>query len=257
MSTEGPFDVAVVGGGMVGAAMAGALHGARVALVAPERVGDVLFWGILGVFLGGRLGYVAIYMQQQGTMPADWYEVWKGGMSFHGGLMGVVLAYWFYGRATKTRFRDLADGLAVAAPPGIFCVRIANFINAELPGRPWDGPWAMKFPIYHLDAGPWDGTMDRVARHPSQLYEAFGEGVVMYVLMRWLLVGRRWTGGTVAAMFVVCYGAIRFGLEFFREPDRDIGYEFFGWKDAGGHPLLDLTRGQELCLGMIVAGLIA
>jgi phosphatidylglycerol---prolipoprotein diacylglyceryl transferase len=209
-------------------------------IVPVERVWDVLLWGILGVFLGGRIGYLIFY-----NPPAtfwDVFKVWEGGMSFHGGLIGVVTAYWIYAVATGTRFRDIADGLALATPPGIFFVRMANFVNAELYGKPWDGPWAMRFPKYKIGE-PWDGTWDTVTRHPSPLYEAIGEGPVLFAILWWLMVKRGWDDGRVACAFLVGYGAIRFVLEQFREPDPGISL------------LFGLSRGQVLSLGMVVAGL--
>jgi phosphatidylglycerol:prolipoprotein diacylglycerol transferase len=210
--------------------------------VPPERVGDVLFWGIIGVFVGGRVGHVLVYAEDRS--PGTWIRVWEGGMSFHGGLVGVIVAYWIYSRVTKIRFRDLADGLALATPLGIFFVRIANFINAELVGKPWDGPWAMRFPEYDLKSMEVKGWT--VPRHPSQLYEAFAEGLVLFSLLYVLMVKRRWGGGRVACAFLMGYGAMRFTTEFFREPDAHIGY-FLGW----------LTVGQLLSLAMVVAGGIA
>lgn len=213
--------------------------------IGPERVADVLFWGILGVFLGGRIGYVLAYMEHP-TLGSS-IEVWKGGMSFHGGLVGVVLAYWIYGMVKRIRFRDLADGLALATPLGIFCVRMANFINAELWGRPWDGPWAMDFPKYDLEGlQEWKGEYEGVLRHPSQLYEAFGEGLLLFFVLRWLMLKKNLSGGRVGSAFLVGYGVVRFFVEFTREPDRQIGYEVLG-----------MTRGQELCLGMIVVGVVS
>jgi phosphatidylglycerol:prolipoprotein diacylglycerol transferase len=210
--------------------------------VPPERVGDVLFWGILGVFVGGRLGYMAFYAEDKS--PEHWVRVWEGGMAFHGGLLGVIVAYWIYAKVAKVRFRDLADGLALATPLGIFCVRLANFVNAELIGRPWDGPWAMRFPKYDLV------TMEEVGRtppvHPSQLYQALTEGLLLFFLLRWLMIGRGWGGGRVAAAFTIGYGAFRFVTEFFREPDPQVGY-FWGWA----------TEGQLFCVGMVVLGTVA
>jgi phosphatidylglycerol:prolipoprotein diacylglycerol transferase len=208
----------------------------------PDRVWDVLLWGILGVFFGGRLGYLLFYRPPETVWDA--FKVWEGGMSFHGGLVGVIAAYWIYAVATGTRFRDIADGLALATPPGIFFVRLANFVNAELTGRPWDGPWAMKFPVYEIGK-EWDGTWDSTLRHPSPLYEAIGEGIVLFALLWWLMVKRGWSGGRVAAAFLVGYGAIRFGLEYFRMPDPGI-------------PLVwGLSRGQQFSLAMVVAGVVA
>ena len=211
--------------------------------VPPDHAGDALFWGILGVFLGGRMGYMLFYAEDK-SLPA-WWHIREGGMAFHGGLLGVILAYVVYAIVKKVRFRDLADGLALATPLGICSVRLANFINAELWGRPWDGPWAMRFPIYQLGE-PWDGTWDKVTRHPSQLYQALGEGLLTFVILRWLMLSKGWGGGRVASAFVVLYGAFRFAAEFFREPDKGIGYDPLG-----------LTRGQEFCLGMIALGLLS
>jgi phosphatidylglycerol:prolipoprotein diacylglycerol transferase len=210
--------------------------------VPPDRVGDVLFWGILGVFVGGRMGHVLVYSEDRS--PEHWYKVWEGGMSFHGGLVGVAVAYWIYAVATKVRFRDLADGLALATPLGIVCVRIANFVNGELYGRPWDGPWAMRFPRYDLKTAQLVEWTE--PRHPSQIYQGLTEGLLLFLVLRWLMLSRGWGGGRVAAAFVLGYGVLRFGTEFFREPDANLGYVFLG-----------LTAGQLLCLGMVVAGTLA
>jgi len=225
-------------------------------IVPPERVLDVLFWGILGVFIGGRLGYFFFYGLSLGY---EWYqvvEVWKGGMSFHGGLLGVIVAYWIYARRMKIGRGVIFDGLALATPPGLAIVRFGNFVNAELPGRLWDGAWSMRFPLYDHFGGPdaWarlhekgmpDGALYGPLRHPSQLYELLGEGVLLFLILRWLMLGRGWGGGRISAAFLVCYGVIRFILEFFRQPDEGIGLGF-----------LDLSSGQFLCSAMIVVGLV-
>ena len=208
--------------------------------VPPDRVGDVLFWGILGVFLGGRLGYMLFYADNKSL--SQWWKVWEGGMAFHGGLLGVILAYFVYGLAKGIPFRWIGDGLALATPLGIFCVRMANFVNAELVGRPWDGPWAMRFPKYKLGE-EWNGAMDTVLRHPSQLYQGLTEGLLLFFVLRWLMLKRRWGGGTIGSMFLILYGAFRFATEYFREPDEQLGYQFLG-----------MTRGQEFCLAMVVLG---
>jgi phosphatidylglycerol:prolipoprotein diacylglycerol transferase len=227
--------------------------------VAPDRVVDFLFWGILGVFLGGRLGYVLFYGLSQDYDGWQILKVWEGGMSFHGGLAGVVIAYALYARVTRTSPGALFGGLSLATAPGLGAVRLGNFVNAELYGRPWDGPWAMRFPRYDDErwgrdpAGWWriheSGAPEPVGfwtdpRHPSQLYEALAEGLVLYLVMRWLVLGRGWSGGRVAGAFLVLYGLFRFGLEFLREPDLGIGLEWFGL----------FTRGQALCTLMIAVG---
>ena len=208
--------------------------------VPPERVGDVLFWGILGVFLGGRIGYMLFYAEDKSL--SQWPKVWEGGMAFHGGILGVVGAYFVWAIVQKIPFRWVGDGLALATPLGIFCVRMANFINAELPGRPTTVPWAMRFPEHNLITGAKTGVMTPPS-HPSQIYEGLTEGLLLFLALRWLMLKRRWGGGTVGAMFLLLYGSFRFLTEFFREPDKQIGYELFG-----------LTRGQEFCLAMVALG---
>jgi len=225
-------------------------------IVAPNKVLDVLFWGILGVFVGGRLGYFFFYGLSLGYEWHQVFEVWKGGMSFHGGLLGVIVAYWIYAKRMKVGRGVTFDGLALAAPLGLASVRLANFINAELPGRLWDGAWSMRFPLYDQFGGPdkWtaiqakglpDNALYGQLRHPSQLYELLGEGILLFLILRWLMIGRGWGGGRISAAFLVCYGVIRFVIEFFRQPDQGIGLGF-----------MDLSRGQLFCAGMIVAGVI-
>ena len=209
--------------------------------VGPERVGDVLFWGILGVFLGGRIGYMLFYAENRS--PGEWYKVWEGGMAFHGGILGVVGAYFIWSIVQKIPFRWVGDGLALATPLGILCVRIANFLNGELYGRETDVPWAFRFPEYDLPSGHRIGTT--TLRHPSQLYEGLTEGLLLFLVLRWLMLKKRWGGGTVGSMFLILYGSFRFSTEFFRQPDKQIGYEF-----------LHMTRGQEFCLGMIALGAV-
>jgi len=221
--------------------------------VPPERVADVLFWGILGVFVGGRLGWVLFYgMHEPGWEWSSILKVWKGGMSFHGGLLGVIAAYWIYCSKMRLSHGEMFDGLALATTPGIGLVRLANFINAELYGRVWNGPWAMRFPDYEargiggpenwVEGGPYLPDL----RHPSQLYEALGESLLLFFVLRWLMLGRGMGGGRIAGWFLVLYAVVRFGIEFTREPDAGLGYAFLGV----------LTRGQELCLGMLLAGLV-
>ncbi len=198
------------------------LEGIMVALVA-------------GVILGGRLGYVLFYnLPYFLRHPLEIFATWHGGMSFHGGAIGVALAGWIYCKRHKTDFFLWADRFAVTAPIGLGLGRIGNFINGELFGRPTDVPWAMIFP---------QGGM--VPRHPSQLYEAFFEGPVLFLIL-WPLRKRPWPTGTKLAVFFVAYGLIRFFLEFFREPDPQLGFIAFGW----------LTMGQALSILLIVLGAI-
>jgi len=235
-----------------------------------DKVIDVLFWGILGVFIGGRLGYFLFYGLSLGYEWWQIVEVWKGGMSFHGGLLGVIVAYWIYCWKNGKPRGEFFDGLSLATAPGVAVVRFGNFINAELWGRTWDGAWAMRFPRYgdflrHLppqqrgayapDASGWmqaraageaEDALFEPLRHPSQLYEMFTEGVILYFVLRFLMLRLGWGGGRIAACFLIGYGAMRFFVENFREPDTGIGFQLGTW----------LTRGQMLCVGMMLAGVI-
>ncbi len=227
--------------------------------VPPDKVADVLFWGILGVFIGGRIGYVLFYGISLGYGWGDVVQVWKGGMSFHGGLLGVIVAYLIYCKRKGTHLGDMFDGLALATAPGLFVVRMGNFINAELYGRVSDFALAMRFPRYE-DApfggvGGWEKAhaanpdmpgLYTEPRHPSQLYEGTAEGLLLYFILRYLMIRRGIGAGRISAAFLILYGTFRFCIEFVREPDQGIGLVF-----------LDMfTRGQQLCFGMIVAGVI-
>jgi len=201
-------------------------------------VDDLLFWGVLGVVLGGRIGYVLFYGvfdAQAGFLahPLQVLKVWDGGMSFHGGLLGVMVAMFGFARARGRTFFEVADFVAPCVPTGLGAGRIGNFINGELWGRaaPADLPWAMVFPDH-----------DMVPRHPSQLYQFLGEGVLLFLLM-WIYARRPRKTGQVAGLFLIGYGVVRFVCEFYREPDAFMGYR-----------ALDLSQGQWLSLPMIVGG---
>ena len=200
-----------------------------------EQVADLMFYGILGVIIGGRLGSVLFYnLPYYLGNPQDIIKVWQGGMSFHGGLMGVIVACWLYGRRTGKTFFEVTDFLAPVVPVGLFTGRIGNFINAELWGKPTDVPWGMVFP----DAGA-------LPRHPSQLYEAFLEGLCLFVILWWFSARPR-PLMAVSALFLLFYGLFRFAVEFVREPDAHLGYLGFGW----------LTVGQVLSFPMILVGIL-
>lgn len=195
---------------------------------------DMLFYGVLGVVLGGRLGYIFFYKPLEYLHdPIRIFFVWEGGMSFHGGFLGVVIAMMWFARSHGKRWLQVTDFIAPLCPLGLGAGRIGNFINAELWGRPSDVPWAMVFP-----------QVDGLARHPSQLYEFFLEGLVLFALV-WFY-SRRWRPlGAVSGVFLVGYGVLRFTVEFTREPDSFLGLL-----------PLDLSMGQWLSLPMIVAGLV-
>lgn len=204
----------------------------RQLLLDGDAVSDLLFYIVLGVVIGGRTGYVLFYnFSYFLAHPMEIFAVWQGGMSFHGGLLGVIVATFLYCRRHAIAILPLADILAIAATIGLGLGRIGNFINGELWGRVTDVPWGMIFP----DAGS-------LPRHPSQLYEAVIEGPVIFSLLLWLFT-RKPRNGTVFFLFLIFYGGGRFIVEFFREPDQQIG---FLWGGA--------TMGQVLCLSMIAIG---
>jgi phosphatidylglycerol---prolipoprotein diacylglyceryl transferase len=197
-----------------------------------DAVSDLLFYIVLGVILGGRCGYVIFYNYPYFLgHPLQIFAVWQGGMSFHGGLTGVVVATLIYCRRHAIAILPLADILAIAATIGLGLGRIGNFINGELWGRVTTLPWGVIFPA----AGP-------QPRHPSQLYEALLEGPILFFLLYWLFA-RKVRNGSVFFLFLISYGVGRFIIEFFREPDQQIG---FLWGGA--------TLGQILCLTMILLG---
>ena len=200
----------------------------------PSDVDDMLFFGVFGVILGGRLGYVLFYKPLYYLAhPLEIFEVWHGGMSFHGGFLGVLIALWFFARHRNKALLDVTDFVAPLCPLGLAAGRLGNFINAELVGRPTDVPWAMVFP-----------QVDKLPRHPSQLYEFGLEGLLLFVVV-WIYASRQRPRGAVSGLFLLGYGSFRFIAEFAREPDNFLGFL------AGG-----LTMGQWLSLPMIAAGLV-
>ena len=220
------------------------------------KLEDLLTYIVVGVIAGGRLGYVLFYKPgYYAQNPLEIPMLWTGGMSFHGGFLGVVLAVWLFSRRHDVPLGPLADLIALAATPAILLVRLANFVNGELWGRPTDVPWAVLFP-----AAPTTGCPDPSAicgRHPSQLYEAGLEGLLLGALLLLLALGfgalkRPWT---LTAVFFAGYGLARFAVEFVRQPDAQfVGPDNpLGWRlDFGDW---GLTMGQLLSLPMILAGL--
>ena len=200
--------------------------------VTRRQFDDLLFLAVLGVILGGRLGYVLFYKPAHYLAnPLEVFAIWQGGMSFHGGLLGVMLAMAFAAWRHRIDYLRLMDFVAPLCPLGIAAGRMGNFINGELPGRVTDVPWGMLF------RGAGDAP-----RHPSQLYQFALEGVVLFFFLWWFSSKPR-ARGQVSAMFLIGYGALRFVTEFFREPDAFIGFLALGF-----------TMGQWLCLAMIAGG---
>ena len=223
-----------------------------------EQLEELLTWLILGIILGGRLGYVLFYGKgAYWEDPASILRVWDGGMSFHGGFLGVTLAALGFAWKHKVALFPLADTLALGTPPGLLLGRLANFINAELWGRPTDLPWGVVFPGAAAQDCP--GIEPGLcARHPSQLYEAGLEGLLLGALLIWLAFGRGWLKrpGAICGVFLAGYGLARFVVEHFRQADA----QFITPDNPLGHVLrigeFGITRGQELSLPMIAAGLL-
>ena len=201
----------------------------------PELFDEFLSWAVLGVVLGGRLGYILFYnFDQYLDHPLEAFRVWHGGMSFHGGMIGVIVAAYVFTHIKKIPLLAFTDLLSCVAPIGLGLGRMANFVNGELFGRQTDVPWGVIFPR--------GGAMPR---HPSQLYEAAAEGLLMLLVM--FLLSRqpkiRARKGFLSGTFLTIYGIMRFGIEFFREPDPQLGFLFAG-----------ATMGQLLCVPMIIVG---
>ncbi|HWP95009.1 MAG TPA: prolipoprotein diacylglyceryl transferase [Gammaproteobacteria bacterium] len=197
-----------------------------------EQLSDLLFYTALGVVLGGRLGYVLFYnLPVFLGDPLMVFRVWEGGMSFHGGLLGVLVAMWLYARHSGRGFFELTDFIAPVVPVGLGAGRLGNFINGELWGKVTDVPWAVVY--------------DGLPRHPSQLYELLLEGVVMFVVL-WFYAAKPRPRCAVSGLFALLYGVFRCAVEFVRVPDAHIGYLAFGW----------LTMGQLLSLPLVVLGIV-
>lgn len=204
--------------------------------VTEKHLDDLLLWVMIGVILGGRVGYVIFYQSAHYLdNPLDIFKVWNGGMSFHGGFLGVLVASYAYAVKHKIAFFDITDILACATPIGLFFGRVANFINGELYGRPSEFFLAMVFP-----------NSDGLPRHPSQLYEAFLEGICLFLILYFASKKFELTKcGMLSGLFLIGYGSFRFVVEFVREPDAQLGFV-----------VSSLSMGQLLCLPMILAGFI-
>ncbi|KTC86947.1 prolipoprotein diacylglyceryl transferase [Legionella brunensis] len=199
-----------------------------------EQIGDLIFYAALGVIIGGRVGYMLFYNTELlFTKPWILFKLWEGGMSFHGGLLGVAVALWLFSRKVKKPFLEVGDFIAPLVPLGLAAGRAGNFINGELWGRVSDVPWAMVFP-----------NSDGEPRHPSQLYEMGLEGVLLFIVVWWYAAKPR-PAGCVSAVFLIGYAVCRLIAECFRQPDVQLGFVAFNW----------LTMGQLLSIPMLIAGL--
>jgi len=200
-----------------------------------DQIADLVFYIALGVLLGGRIGYMLFY-DFPDSIHAPWIiiKVWDGGMSFHGGLLGVILMTWLWCRKQKKHFLDVADFIAPIIPVGLAAGRIGNFLQGELWGKITDVPWAMIYP-----------QADRAPRHPSEIYEFLLEGMLEFIIL-WFYSAKPKPRMTVSALFLIGYGCMRCFCEFFRMPDPQYGYLAFGW----------LTMGQVLSFPMVIVGIV-
>jgi phosphatidylglycerol:prolipoprotein diacylglycerol transferase len=200
----------------------------------PHQVDDMVFYGMIGVIVGGSIGSTLFYHFPEFIgNPQIVFRIWDGGMSFHGGFLGVLLVMWWYAKKQQLAFFTLMDFVAPLVPLGLGAGRMGNFINQELVGRPTDLPWGMIFPV----------TGDGIPRHPSQLYQATLEGLVLFLVL-WFYSAKSPPRMAVSALFLSGYGLFRFAVEFVRTPDAHLGFIALGW----------LTMGQILSLPMIVIG---
>jgi phosphatidylglycerol:prolipoprotein diacylglycerol transferase len=222
--------------------------------VSDKAFGDLLFHGMLGVILGGRLGYIFFYNFNEWLAdPAMIIRVWEGGMSFHGGLIGVLVALWLWTRSHKLHFFDTVDFVAPLVPTGLLAGRIGNFIGGELWGRSTGSalgvifphaPGVPALPVAELQSLAASGALEGLARHPSQLYQAALEGALMFAIL-WWFSSRPRPRYAVSGMFALLYGLFRFAVEFVREPDAHLGFIAGGW----------LTMGMLLSLPLVAVGL--
>lgn len=203
-------------------------------VIYPRQMDDLLFYVAMGVVLGARVGYTFFYQFAEFLAdPLMLVRIWDGGMSFHGGLLGVITATLLYSRKINQNFFDVIDFFAPLVPIGLGLGRLGNFIGGELYGRASDVSWAMVFPT----------DPEQIARHPSQLYQLFLEGIVLFTIL-FIFSSKHRPRAAVCSLFVLCYGIVRFCVEFFRQPDAHINFDLFGW----------MTRGQVLSLPMILIG---
>lgn len=200
-----------------------------------EQISDLVFYGALGAVLGGRIGSVFFYNFDRFLSDPIWlFRVWEGGMAFHGGLLGVLIAFYLYSKSIGKGFWETIDFIAPFVPFGLGAGRLGNFIGGELWGRPTEVAWGMVFP-----------HVDNLARHPSQLYQVALEGVALFSIVWWFSSSPK-PRMAVAGVFSLTYGCFRFFVEYFREPDSHLGFVALDW----------MTMGQLLCIPMIIAGLV-
>ena len=206
-------------------------------LITDRQIDSFFIWSVIGVIIGGRIGYVLFYQTELLiSYPLYMFQIWKGGMSFHGGLLGMIISIYFYCKKYNLSFFYLSDLISIVAPIGLFFGRIANFINTELYGRVTDFKLAIIYP-----------TIDEKPRHPSQLYEAFFEGLILFIvlLLYFIKNKKKYKVGNISAFFLILYSFFRYFIEYLREPDYQLGLYFH-----------HLSMGQILCIPLIVFGIL-
>ena len=206
----------------------------RLVPISRDQFSDLIFYSFLGVFFGGRIGYCFFYnFAFTIENPLSLFFIWEGGMSFHGGFIGVLISIYYFCRKNRIKFFQISDFITALTPIGLFTGRIGNFINGELWGKPTNTSFGIIFP-----------SVDMIPRHPTQIYEAVFEGIILFIILN-ILYLKKLSFSVITAYFLILYSVFRFSIEFFRMPDAHIGYIAFNW----------VTMGQLLCLPMLLLGI--
>ena len=230
------YSLAYIFAFILGSVIIKRLNSGSYRLLSDDKIDKFFIWAIIGVILGGRIGYVLFYQTNLFfTKPTYILEIWNGGMSFHGGLIGIILSIYLFSLKYKVQFFYLSDLVSLVAPIGLFLGRISNFINTELYGRVTDFPLAIIYPL-----------VDNNPRHPSQLYEAFFEGIILFLILLFYFSKKpkKYIIGTISCLFLIFYSIFRFLIEYLREPDYHLGLIFYYF-----------SMGQLLCIPFLLAGL--
>ena len=230
------YSLAYIFAFILGSVIIKKLNSGSYRLISDDKIDKFFIWAIIGVILGGRIGYVLFYQTNLFfTKPTYILEIWNGGMSFHGGLIGMILSIYLFSLKYKIQFFYLSDLVSLVAPIGLFLGRISNFINTELYGRVTDFPLAIIYPL-----------VDNNPRHPSQLYEAFFEGIILFLILLFYFSKKpkKYILGTISGLFLIFYSIFRFFIEYLREPDYHLGLIFYYF-----------SMGQLLCIPFLLAGL--
>ena len=230
------YSLAYIFAFILGSVIIKKLNSGSYRLISDDKIDKFFIWAIIGVILGGRIGYVLFYQTNLFfTKPTYILEIWNGGMSFHGGLIGMILSIYFFSLTYKIQFFYLSDLVSLVAPIGLFLGRISNFINTELYGRVTDFPLAIIYPL--IDNNP---------RHPSQLYEALFEGIILFIILLFYFSNRpkQYIIGNISGLFLIFYSIFRFLIEYLREPDYHLGLVFYYF-----------SMGQLLCIPFLLAGI--